>query len=116
MSLLGGILAGVTISFAMSKLFAFNSSSWRGAGSELARFLLVYAIGCGLYWLTAVAASGFIAAQGVSERLAEPAGVLIGAGAMMVTTYFGHRFYTYKTHRKVAPEVVGSTLGARRRS
>jgi putative flippase GtrA len=108
-ALFAGILAGVTISFAMSKLFAFKSASWRGAGGEVTRFLLVYAMGCALYWLMAVAARALISSRGFGETIAEPAAVVVGAGAMMFTTYFGHRFYTYKSHLRVDGRLARSS-------
>ena len=30
--------------------------------------------------------------------VAESGGILIGAGTMMLTSYFGHRFFTYRTN------------------
>ena len=45
-ALLVGIAAAITISFTLSKLFAFRSRSWNRAIGEGARFLIVYATGC----------------------------------------------------------------------
>ena len=36
---------------------------------------------------------------GVAESAAELLGIVAGAGSMTVTSYLGHRFFTYKTHR-----------------
>lgn len=99
LALLAGIAAGLTISFLLSKLFAFESRSWGRAGGEAARFLVVYAVGCVLYWSAAVFVGRVGVTHGTNTELTEMAGVLFGAGVMMVTTYFGHRFFTYKTHR-----------------
>jgi putative flippase GtrA len=97
-ALLAGIGAGLTVSFTLSKLFAFESRSWRGAKGEAARFLLVYGASSGVYWLVAVVVRRVAMAQGLSQSLAVFGGVIVGAGTMMVTSYLGHRFFTYRTH------------------
>jgi putative flippase GtrA len=53
-ALLTGIATAITISFALSKFFAFRSRSWNRAVGEAARFLIVYATGCAMYWTVAV--------------------------------------------------------------
>lgn len=99
LALLPGIAAGLTISFLMSKLFAFGSRSWARAGGEGMRFIIVYCIGAAVYWIAAVIVGRMSHAYGLTPRIAEPFGVLAGAGVMMVVTYLGHRFFTYKTFR-----------------
>ena len=101
-ALLVGIAAGVTISFILSKLFAFASRSWERAGGEAVRFLIVYAVSCVIYWGVAVVCGRFILVHGVAPQTAEMGGVLFGAGTMMLTSYFGHRFFTYRTHERAA--------------
>lgn len=96
-ALFAGLATGLTISFLMSKLFAFGSRSWDRAGGEGVRFLLVYCVGAAIYWMVAVAVGRLTHAYGLASRVAEPLGVLAGAGVMMVATYLGHRFFTYRT-------------------
>jgi putative flippase GtrA len=86
----------------LSKLFAFNSRSWSGAGGEAARFLVVYGVSCAVYWAVAMVCRRILQAHGVPVGTAETAGVLFGAGTMMVTSYVGHRFFTYRTYQGVA--------------
>ena len=107
-ALLAGIGAGATISFILSKLFAFASRSWERAGGEAARFLIVYAVGCALYWGVALLCGRFVLVHFVARQTAEMGGVLVGAGTMMLTSYFGHRFITYRTYRR-ASEHLGPT-------
>jgi putative flippase GtrA len=107
-ALLAGILAGVTISFLLSKLFAFGSLSWERAGSEATRFLIVYAVSCAAYWAVAVVSGRFLLVHGVAVETAEIAGVLIGAATMMLTSYFGHRFFTYRTYQRTVERLGGS--------
>jgi putative flippase GtrA len=95
-----GIGAGLVTSFLLSKLFAFESRSWSLAGGEAARFLAVYSLGSGLYWAVAVVFASVAIARGAQAGVAEMGGVLIGSGVMMLSSYFGHRFFTYRTHQR----------------
>lgn len=99
-ALFAGVAAGLTISFLMSKLFAFGSRSWARAGGEGVRFLAVYCVGATIYWTVAVVVGRVSQAYGLTSSIAEPFGVLAGAGVMMVATYLGHRFFTYRTFRR----------------
>jgi hypothetical protein len=40
------------------------------------------------------------AAHGMAVEAAEPGGILVGAGTMMLTSYCGHRFFTYRTYQR----------------
>ena len=99
-ALLAGIATAIAISFALSKFFAFRSRSWNRAIGEAARFLIVYATGCAMYWMVAVIIRMFLLAHGVAVEAAEPGGILVGAGTMMLTSYCGHRFFTYRTYQR----------------
>jgi putative flippase GtrA len=99
LALLVGIAAGVTISFLLTKLFAFRSRSWGRAPGEAARFLLVYAGGCVLYWASGVGVSRVGIEHGIPATTAETGGIIVGAGIMAVSSYFGHRFFTYRSHQ-----------------
>jgi putative flippase GtrA len=99
-ALLAGIATAIAISFALSKFFAFRSRSWNRAVGEAARFLIVYATGCAMYWMLAVFIRMFLLAHGVAVEAAEPRGILVGAGTMMLTSYCGHRFFTYRTYQR----------------
>ena len=97
LALLCGIFAGVSSSFLLTKLFAFRAREWSRSGGEAGRFLLVYGFGLILYYLAALLVRGQLVAAGVDTALADLAGVLVGAGLMTVTGYFGHRYFTYRT-------------------
>jgi putative flippase GtrA len=100
-SLLAGIACGATISFLMSKLFAFRSRAWGSARGEAARFVLVYGVGLGAYWLLSVNVRPLFVAAHVQSQLADTMAVLVGAAIMTLTSYFGHRFFTYRSARAV---------------
>src|SRR6266850_3860335 len=108
-ALLAGIATAIAISFALSKFFAFRSRSWNRAIGEAARFLIVYATGCAMYCMVAVFIRMFLLARGVAVEAAEPGGILVGAGTMMLTSYCGHRFFTYRTYQR-AKHVDRGTL------
>lgn len=95
-ALLIGLLVGFTISFVMSKFFAFRSREFDRTPQEIARFLLVYGAGAGVYYATGLAVAHAIPETTLTPRLAELLGAFCGASLMMVTSYLGHRFFTYR--------------------
>ena len=97
-ALLAGIAAGATMSFLLSKWFAFRSRTWDQTRGEAGRFLMVYAVGCTAYWSVAMIAKSILRKFGMSSTLEDLLSALIGAGVMMFKSYFGHRFFTYRTH------------------
>jgi len=106
-ALVGGIAAAILISFILSKIFAFRSFKWTRARGEAARFLVVYASGCAMYWTVAVCVRKLLLARGVAIGLAELGGILVGAGMMMLTSYCGHRYFTYQTYQQASDRSLG---------
>jgi putative flippase GtrA len=99
-ALLAGLATGLTVSFVLSKMFAFGSPSWNRASGEASRFLVVYAVGCVTYWAVAVVTARLAAAHGFAAEIRDIVSALVGAGTMTFTSYFGHRFFTYRTYRR----------------
>lgn len=95
-ALLVGIAVGMTLSFLLSKLFAFQSRDWSATKGEAGRFLIVYGLGLVFYWLAAMGGRVVFNMMGVPMLIAESLAILGGAGVMVVTSYFGHRFFTYR--------------------
>ncbi|MFO0433209.1 MAG: GtrA family protein [bacterium] len=98
-ALFAGIGAGILISFLTTKVFAFRSRGWRKSAGESARFLGVYLASVTIYWFVARAIGHIAVSQGITLSVAELSGVLVGAGVMMIASYLGHRFITYRTYR-----------------
>jgi putative flippase GtrA len=96
-ALICGICVGMTISFVMSKFFAFRSRSLSRTRAEAGRFAVVYGFGLLLYWCTAVIVRTILSTQ-VRPAVADVGGVLVGAALMVVTGYFGHRFLTFRSN------------------
>src|SRR5215210_5030732 len=100
-ALLAGLTVGFAVSFSVGKLFAFRSRSLRGTSGELARFLMVYAFGAAIFWAIGMVVGLKLAPRFMPPKWAEVLGVLAGASVMMVTSYLGHRWFTY-AHRREA--------------
>jgi putative flippase GtrA len=99
-ALVCGIVVGMTLSFFLSKFFAFQSRTWSRASGEAGRFLIVYCLGTVIYYLAAIQVRTAIARFPASTTISELTGVLAGASLMMATSYFGHRFFTYRTNER----------------
>ena len=95
-ALVFGVAAGFCVSFLLMKVFAFRSREWNRAPGEAARFVLVYSLGLVIYGLVSMIAGGELLPRLMPRRWAEMIGLLAGAGTMTVTSYLGHRFYTYR--------------------
>jgi putative flippase GtrA len=95
-SVLWGAAAALVISFILSKSYAFGSRSWERAPGEASRFIVVFALGCAVYWTVAVLLGAFALPAVLPQAVAEASGVVLGAGAMSITSYFGHRFFTFR--------------------
>lgn len=87
----------MTISFVLSKFFAFRSREWSAVGGEARRFLIVYCCGLVIYYFAALAARAALSRMRAPADMADLIGVLVGASLMVVSGYFGHRFFTYRT-------------------
>jgi putative flippase GtrA len=96
-ALIAGLAAGFTVSFVLSKVFAFRSRSWERAPGEALRFLAVYALGALIYWIVGILVGHSLLASIMPLWQAELGGAIVGASTMTVTSYFGHRFFTYRT-------------------
>ena len=97
LALLAGSVAGFVLSFVLSKLVAFRARSWRHAWTEALRFTLVFAAGAVVYWIVGFVVGRYILTGVLDRQLAELGGAFVGAGVMTLTSYFGHRFFTYRT-------------------
>ena len=98
-ALVAGVIAGASVSFPMSKRFAFRSTDWQRSHREFVRFAIVYAGGVIVYWAVAMICGRAILPTLMPRPAAELAGAFLGAGVMTFTSYFGHRYYTYRDGR-----------------
>ena len=91
-----GLVAGMCASFLLMKTFAFRSKGWNSVKGEAARFLVVYAVGTAVYLVAALATERLLSAASLPLRLAALGGVLSGGLLMAITSYAGHRHFTYR--------------------
>lgn len=96
-----GILAGILISFILSKFVVFNAGKSEQTGRELALFIAIYGFGSTVYWTVAVTGAGVLT-RWLGRWDAEVAATILGAGCMMVTSYLGHKLFTFATGAKQA--------------
>jgi putative flippase GtrA len=96
-SIFSGLAVGMCVSFTLSKIFAFRSYSWKSTQGEAARFLIIYALGVGVYLLMAMVIGREVLPKFLPRDVAELGGAIVGAASMTITSYLGHRFFTYKT-------------------
>ena len=98
-SLVIGAVVALITSFVLSKWYAFGSQSRQKAPSELTRFLAVFFVGFALYWGVAVLVTTVLKKSFVYSATSEILGVLAGSAAMTLSSYVGHRFFTYRTYK-----------------
>jgi putative flippase GtrA len=99
LALIAGSTTGFALSFVLSKLIAFKARSWDRAWVEALRFTLVHVAGAAVYWIVGFAVGRYILSGLLERQLAEVGGAFVGASFMTLTSYFGHRFFTYRTFR-----------------
>ena len=95
-SLAAGLLCGSAISFLMSKVFAFRSRTWNDAHGEAVRFALVYGGGVIIYWFVSTNIHPLLLVAHFPLQVADLGAVFCGGVVMALTSYFGHRFFTYR--------------------
>ncbi|MGI4878855.1 MAG: GtrA family protein [Janthinobacterium lividum] len=95
-ALFAGVAAGASISFPLTKIFAFKSQDWGDSRREMVRFVLIYGVGVVVYWTVSMVAGLRVLPAFMPAHPAQLLGALIGAGMTTVTNYLGHRFYTYR--------------------
>ncbi|KMO40903.1 hypothetical protein VQ02_06945 [Methylobacterium variabile] len=109
LALLAGSIAGFILSFVLSKLVAFRARSWDRAWAEALRFTLVHGAGAVVYWVVGFAVGRYVLPHLLDRPLSELGGAFVGAGVMTATSYFGHRFFTYRTYAPRSRAQPGTT-------
>ncbi|ADI29627.1 GtrA family protein [Methylotenera versatilis] len=101
LALFVGIATGFTLSFSLSKFFTFQKRSWDKAGQEATIFIIVYAVGLLLNFTAANIVLHFTSQYDIPLKIAEMGSAMTGSAIMFFTSYFGHRFFTYKTYLRL---------------
>jgi putative flippase GtrA len=87
-------LCGMLTAYALTRLFVFERSG-RSARSELARFAAVNVVSVVQTWIIAVGLVRLVFPAIGFERQPELIGHVIGLAAASVTSYIGHRHYSF---------------------
>lgn len=87
-------LAGMTTAYVLARLFVFQSSG-RSVASEFRRFALVNVVALVLVWLISVGLARIVFPALAFTWHADDIAHFIGVLAPAVTSYFGHRLYTF---------------------
>ena len=100
-------LLGMITAYVLARHFVFETSG-RSVASELKRFTVVNAFSFTLVWSISIGLAKYLfPAIGFVWR-ADDVAHLIGVATPAVTSYFGHRAYTFSTHKTVrSAEPVG---------
>lgn len=91
-------LIGMTTAYVLARRFVFQRSG-RSVGSEVRRFILVNLVALVLVWLISVGLARIVFPAVGFTWHAEDIAHLIGVLAPAVSSYFGHRLYTFATAR-----------------
>ncbi|MDB5490014.1 MAG: hypothetical protein JWQ58_3729 [Reyranella sp.] len=87
-------LLGMTTAYLLARRFVFDASG-RSVASEVRRFVLVNIVALGFVWVISVGLARIVfPAIGMTWH-ANDIAHLIGVLAPAVTSYIGHRFYTF---------------------
>ncbi|MVS97923.1 GtrA family protein [Devosia marina] len=88
-------LCGMATAFVLAKLFVFTASG-RSTGSEFTRFLIVNLFALGLTWVISVCLARFVFPVINFTWNADDIAHIIGVLAPAVTSFLGHRYYSFR--------------------
>ncbi len=87
-------LVGMTTAYILARLFVFQASG-RSVASEFRRFALVNLVALAIVWLVSVGLARLLFPAIGFTWHADDISHVIGVLAPVVTSYFGHRLYTF---------------------
>jgi putative flippase GtrA len=87
-------LAGFITAYVLSRLFVFDPSG-RSRRSEVRRFAIVNVFSLGVVWVVSVGLARVVFPAVGFTWHADDIAHVVGVLAPAVTSYFGHRFYTF---------------------
>jgi len=87
-------LLGMTTAYLLARRFVFDASG-RSVASEVRRFVLVNLVALGFVWVISVGLARVVFPAIGFTWHADDIAHLIGVLAPAVTSYIGHRFYTF---------------------
>lgn len=103
-------LAGMTTAFLLMKLFVFGDSR-RGVREEYARFALVNAVALAQVWLVTLGLADYLFPVIKFSWHAEAVAHAIGVLSPVVTSYVGHRHFTFAPRGEMTPMAIAPAPG-----
>jgi putative flippase GtrA len=94
MAVVVAYLLGMTTAYVLARRFVFDASG-RSVASEVRRFVLVNIVALGFVWAISVGLARIVFPTIAFTWHADDIAHLIGVLAPAVTSYVGHRFYTF---------------------
>lgn len=88
-------LVGMLVAYALTRVFVFDASG-RSVRSELGRFAVVNAVSAALTWLVSVGLVRVVFPWVGFDREAELVAHVIGLGAASVSSFVGHRRFSFR--------------------
>lgn len=92
---------GMAFAFMMFRRFVFNASE-AGVGSQLRNFLIINALGVAQTWILAVVMVDKILPAMHWTFQPEACGHALAIAAPTVTSWFGHRYFTFRAEKVLA--------------
>lgn len=92
-----GAIAGTLTSYVLGKVFVFNATGRVFDHAEIIRFLFVHTIVCFQVWLVSVVLEAWILPNTMDAGHREAIASVIGAGSVVFTGFFLHRYVTFRT-------------------
>ena len=93
---------GMAVAYTLNRLLVFSPTE-RGVGSELMRFMLVNVVALAQVWAVTMLLARFAFPAMGFEWRAEAIAHAIGLASPTLTSYFGHRHYSFARARSEAP-------------
>ncbi|MCP3871006.1 MAG: GtrA family protein [Gammaproteobacteria bacterium] len=90
-------LVGMLTAYTLARLFVFNASG-RGIRSELIRFTLVNLVALVQVWVISVGLARLIFPALGFTWYPEPVAHFVGVLFPVITSYLGHRHYSFRPH------------------
>lgn len=87
-------LVGMTTAYVLNRLFVFERSG-RNVGNEYLRFTVVNIVALIQVWFVSVGLARFIFPAIGWSFYPEPVAHAIGVASPIITSYLGHRYFTY---------------------
>ena len=89
-------IVGMTVAFILARMFVFDARSSNNPGGQYARFALINVLAFAQVWIVSVGLVRYIFPAMRLSWHAETIAHIIGVVSPVVTSYFGHRHFSFR--------------------